>query len=232
MGDPCLITVTANQIPASGSVAITAKTELFVQSFGGQAGQSLSGYLCGVHGTILRDATGDTDSYTFERTTAGIAIPCPAASPFVTDMGASDQEDTQVIWVGRNGVASIMTTTVDKVEAAIRYLEHGRFLIVGVCTLFDGSEDIGSTNYGLIVSYNNYMTARWGGRFFDVRRYMIDEALVDAGITPTSEDLAAIAVDRIPIRFKESGDGIVHFNAFANALIGAKINSILNAKGF
>lgn len=232
MGSPCLITVTGDVIPTSGSVAITAKSELFVQSFGSQEDQSVSGFLCGVYGTILRDAPGNTHSYTFERTTAGIAIPCPAASPFVTDVGVSDQADTQVLWVGRNGLSTLTTTTVTKVEDAIRYIGHGRFLIVGVCNVFDGSEDIGSTDHGIIVTYNNYMAARWGGRFFDVRRYMIDEALADAGITPTSEDLAAIAADRIPIRFKEVGDGIIHFNALANSLVGAKINSILNAKGF
>lgn len=232
MGSPCLITVSGNQIPASGSVAITVKSELFVKNFGSQAAQSITGILCGVPGTILRDAAGNTDSYTFVRTTPGIAIPCPAASPFVTDTGSADQEATQVIWVGRNGVASIMTTTIAKVEEAIRYLDHGRFLIIGVTTLFDGTEDIGSTNWNLITSYNNYMAARWGSRFFDVRRYLIDQALADAGITPTSQDLADIAADRIPIRFKEAGAGIIHLNALANSLVEAKIEAILTAKEF
>lgn len=232
-GDPCLITLTGNQIPATTTpVAVTVKSELFVQNFGSQAAQTVTGIYCGVHASILRDAAGNTDNYTFQRTTAGTAIPAPAASPFVPDLGSAAQEDTQVIWVGRNGVASIMTTTIAKVDAAVRYLDHGRFLIVGVTTLFDGSEDAGSSNYNLIVSYNNYMAARYGNRFFDVRRYMIDQALADAGITPDSTDLADIAVDRIPTRFKESGAGIIHFNALANSLVGAKINAILNAKGY
>ncbi|AOH83623.1 hypothetical protein AWL63_06200 [Sphingomonas panacis] len=240
-GDPALVTVAGNMIPASGSVTVNLLSEAFVPNYDGNTvPRTIPATLAGIPGAIIRDDPASSGPIRFQRTTPGIAMACPAASPIYVQTAGDDQQDTQIIWVGRNDVSQgydLMTVVAPKVENAVRFLGHGRFLIIGVCNLMDGTEDTGSTDnaglarYNSIVAYNNYMAGRWGGKFFDVRRYMIDRAITDMGSTPTSDDLADIAVDRIPLRFSVTENSKTHFNADGYALVGAKFFSLLNAKG-
>lgn len=233
-----LLTLDGDEIPETGPVDVTARSVAFVRNFGSDAVRQISGTLVGVHGTIHMDPSagqGVDGPYTFVRTTDGIAMPCPPNSPFITDSAQHDQDLLQIIWVGRNGIVDLPNVP-DLIADSLDYNPLGRFMIIGVCTLMDNSEGKGTTNYNTIVAYNNAMKAKYGGRFFDVRRYMIDDALADAGITPTTADLEAIEDDRIPVRFAADPDNpinpdYVHFNALAQGLIANKLVEFLTEKG-
>jgi hypothetical protein len=60
------------------------------------------------------------------------------------------------------------------------------------------SEGIGTANYSKIVAANAALSQIYGEFFYDLRADFIQNGLATAGITPTSDDLAAIALDRPP----------------------------------
>lgn len=102
---PILVTAATDQLPASGSVAITAKNINVLRDAGSFAG-ALAGSLAGVHGTMSTDASGN---WSFIRTVAGSAVACPPGTPFVTDVGLSLRHRTAWLWMGRNGAQSGFT---------------------------------------------------------------------------------------------------------------------------
>jgi hypothetical protein len=69
------LTVTADTIPASGPVAVTARTESLLAQTGYPV-RSETGRLSGVAGTLTNGTVGSI-AYTFTRTTAGDTVPCP-----------------------------------------------------------------------------------------------------------------------------------------------------------
>lgn len=191
-GAPTLLTVTGNSIPASGAVAVTARTVNLITS---QGLQSQLGTLAGVHGTLTRNSGDDT--YSFTRTAAGSITACPAATPFVPDIGVSLAGKTVTIWIGRNNTSQTAQILAD-VAAMIDYLtpRAARFVITSVCN--GAGEGNGTTSHTNITAVNAQLEALYGDRFVDVREILIAEGLTRAGITPTSQDVIDIAADIIP----------------------------------
>jgi lysophospholipase L1-like esterase len=224
-GAPSLLTVTGNVIPASGAVAVTARS---VSLLTNQGTQSLAGVLAGVKGTLTRAVD---DSYTFTRTTAGEARNCPAATPFVPDLAVNNQSSTWAIFSGRNdGTANLAGSTKTLVAAQWAWIPHDRKFVIGVTTKSDGSENAGSTAYNQIVAYNNDQAAKYGSQFIDIRRYLIDFGLADAGITPTSDDLAAIANDVIPPSLLSPD--LLHWNNAGYKILAQRVAALRSSKGW
>ncbi|MBK8583875.1 MAG: hypothetical protein IPL86_19305 [Flavobacteriales bacterium] len=97
-GLPMQCTVTSDQIPASGPVTLTARSQTPITN---QGSASYTGTLAGVAGT-LSASTGDggaTYTYTFTRTDAGSITACPAATPFIFDYDIADRADVLVVLV-------------------------------------------------------------------------------------------------------------------------------------
>lgn len=237
-GDTALLTVDGNTIPASGAVAVTGRS---IQLLTNQGVQSIAGTLNGIEGTLARIADPSLNNYTFTRTAAGAARYCAPDTPFVPKLGVDRQDDTWLIWIGRNdGTGNFATVTEPKVAAAVAYLQHERFLVLGVinktydwvnsaATNYYGTEGPGTAAYNQIVAYNNRQAARYGSHFLDIRRLLIDRGLQVAGLPPTADDLADIAQDCIPRTLLSDG---LHFVNSGYQAIAFFVNERLTAKGY
>jgi hypothetical protein len=241
------MTVTSDQIPASGPVAVTAHPNSPITN---QGSASFTGTLAGVPGTLSRDVT--TGDYSFTRTTAGSVVSCPAGTPFIFDLALAAQSDTQVIWVGRNDGTGALATTRSNVASAVGFLKPyaKRYLTLGVTTKSDGTENSGSAAYTAFVAHNTTMAGLYGsftfdgaglitgetagsqstGLFLDIRRYLIDYGLAIAGITPTSQDTTDIANDVIPTSLLSPD--LLHFNNAGYLVIASVIAQIITWKGW
>lgn len=223
---PTLITVTGDEIPASGPVLVTSISVGVVSATGPVFVQ---GWLNGILGNLASADGGVT--YTFERTVAGIDVPCPPNTPFCPKIPVDHADDLQVLWAGRNDTLStLQTVTLPILQGMAAWAQHDRFLILGVCNKSDGTEDGGSTSYNRIVTLNNTLRALYGPRFFDVRRWLIDEALAAAGLTPTVADTAAIALDTIPPQLLDPDE--FHLADIVEPALAEKINEIALERGF
>lgn len=137
------------------------------------------------------------NAWTFERTTAGAATPIPSGATFHSTEFEAHRDKFQIFGVGRNNIDDPSIVTRD-IDAMIAYLTPGvkRYLVTSVHTTT--TETSGSTNYNKVKAINDALSANYVGRYVDTRRYLIDNGLAVAGITPTGSDTTAIAGDTIP----------------------------------
>ena len=61
---------------------------------------------------------------------------------------------------------------------------------------------------------NAELQATFGDRYIDLRSYMVNHAIYDAGITPTATDVLDMAADCIPTSLLYDN---VHFNSYQQA---------------
>jgi hypothetical protein len=74
---------------------------------------------------------------------------------------------------------------------------------------------------------NELLAETFGDRYVDLRKYMVNEAIYDAEITPSADDLLDIEADCIPASLLADN---VHFNNYTQA--GEFISRVLTAKGY
>lgn len=210
---------TAPNIPASGSVVVTT-----TQKFGVRINRPFAGILAGVVGTLT--STGP-ETWEFTRTTAGSAVPITGPVKFVSSAAGVDS-DTLTLWMGRNdfsyGSKLLEQTMADHVVAShARVLEWMRprykhVMIAGVTTA--KNEKSGSVNHTAITEVNTRLRTMFPGKFADVQRYLVNDCLSDAGLTPTAEDLAATAAGEIPPQLYAPNDDI-HFSKTTAATLAS-----------
>jgi lysophospholipase L1-like esterase len=225
-GAPSLLTVTGNSIPASGAVNVTALSVRLLSTAASSAANSLTGTLAGVAGTLAKDTS---DNYTFTRTAAAAsATACPAGTPFIPDIGTAQSVHAQILWLGRNNLGSSSQVQSDTAACAA-YLKTfvKRYLVLSI--LNGGSEGTGTTNYNSIAALNSALASTYGNRYLDVRRYLIDHGLSDAGITPTSQDTTDIANDVVPTSLRADS---IHLTAAGYTVVGQQIANKITTLGW
>jgi len=229
-GVPALLTVTSNQIPASGAVSITARSVDFLTSLATPDDtRSMAGTLAGVPVTATKDSS---NAYTLTRTTAGSAVACPAGTPFIPDVGSSLRNKAAIIWPGTNDVfygISRATFLANVLAGADYYLPLVKRLII-IGPLNRSNEPSGSANYNLCVGMNADLAAAAAAHrftYFDLRSYLIQYGLSDLGITPTSGDLTDIASDIPPRSLRLDS---VHLTSTTNAgVVAPQLKLILDS---
>lgn len=230
-GTAPLLTVTGNQIPASGPVEVTAISPTSkYRDAGGETTVpfTFDGTLAGVPGTLTQNSQLTPMTRTFTRTTDGSAVACPAGTPFYASQGTPHRERVQVIWAGRNNISdpAIVTRDVAAMVANLATYQK-RYL---VCSVTNGqNEPSGSAGYNSIAAINSALSAAYGSRYVDVRRYLIDHGLADAGITPTAGDTTAISEDRIPPSLHID---TIHFTTAGYNAVGNCIAAAITSKGW
>lgn len=226
-----LVSVTSNQIPASGAVTLTARSQTPITN---QGPSSFTGTLSGVTGTLAASTSdgGATYTYTFTRTTAGAIVPCPANSEFIFDIAEAAKGATAIIWSGRNNGLStrsaVVATRDDILSMAVKLTPlDKRFLVMSV--LNGAGETTGTGAFNQFAAFNAELQATFGDRFVDVRSYLVNFGLADAGITPTTQDNTDVAGNTVPASLRSDG---IHLNAAGYTLVGNFIARQIRARGW
>lgn len=226
-----LVSVTGDAIPASGAVTLTARSQTPITN---QGSSSFTGTLVGVPGTLAASTAdgGVTYTYTFTRTTAGSEVACPASSEFTFDFAEAGKDKTAIFFSGRNdakNTRAAIVATRDNVLAMAKKLSplSKRYLVLSV--LNGDAEIIGTSSYNGTKALNAELLQTFGDRFVDVRRYLIDHGLEDAGITPTTQDNTDVAGDTIPSSLRSDS---VHLTAAGYTLVGNFIARQIQARGW
>lgn len=196
---------------------------------------TFEGSFAGVPGVLTRTGTATT-SLTFARTSAGAATPVPAGAGFVSvqDVHAGD---TGVVFLGRNDVSYDVTGAESTVVAHVlagydridAHLSSQIKNVLFVGTLNSTTEVAGSAGHAKVIAINTQAAARFGGRFFDLRGYLVNQAIYDMGLTPTPADLAAIAQDTIPPQLMID---TVHYTKATAAQVGRRLARWILERGW
>lgn len=173
-----------------------------------------------------------SDYFYFTRASSGEEITVPSEGvQMVFDDAVNHRNDLTVIWSGRNDPKedSYIPTAVANISSMVNYLENNQkqFLIISVCNGSRQTEGIGSNIYSNIISLNNELHTSFGNNFVDLRKYMVEQAIYDAKITPTNEDLSDIASDCIPTSLLYDH---LHFNENGYRMAGKYIANIIRNK--
>lgn len=229
---PWLMVPDGGEIPASGSVDVD-----FVSSYvnGGDTWPLLQGtgvrdtadnYLwgtvagvrcrlsirykdTGVGGATDYPYHGAGDIYQLTRAADGDAVPILTPTPFIPEYGVARARDIGIFWIGQNGPGD------DQTFAGFNAIEQWSKVSAGDRFLFmtkPSPVDTGWTDFEL------QMADRFGRRYCNVRRFLIDEAMTLMGLTPTGQDDIDIAAGRVPESLRKPGDAIHHTNEAQDAI--------------
>ena len=153
-------------------------------------------------------------SYYFKRHTKGERIAIEEGTQFKTfGMRDAREGDVLVIFAGTNdlpdsvSVRNIINLERQMLEAA----NCDKYIIVGL-TYAGGIPEINEVNEA--------MSKAFGEHFVDIRKYMLNYGLEDAGITPTPTDIADIKKGEIPSSLRSD---YVHGNKMYHKLLGEQI---------
>lgn len=211
---PTTITLTGNSLPSAGTVAGTTSTGV-PSAQGGALGATVAGMP-----VTLTYSSGQVAQ---RREAAASPTPVPAGTGVVFDAAGALAWWRQIIWIGRNDYPR--TSVPAQVAAIIAQGKTGKYLVLSVLN----SAGDNAQGYADVLACNATLAATYGARYLDVRTYLVQHGLADAGITPTTQDLADIANDLIPTSLRADA---VHLLAAGYTIVAQQVKAKLQALGW
>lgn len=167
--------------------------------------------IAGVEGTLARPSL-SSYNYTFTRSVAGNAVTLSRPEYISTYASRNQRDNTAVIWIGTNDVTHDINFTIEQQQHIVGHLTHDRYIVVGLTAKTYFPTDIADRNAA--------MAEQWGEHFIDVRDYLLEFGLSDAGITPTSQDTTDLANGEIPTSLRYDA---VHLNPAGYATVAKAV---------
>lgn len=189
--------------------------------------------IAGVEGTLTRTANAQgwsQYSYQFTRLEEGAETPVAKGTEIVTACTEEYRDYVHIVWLGTYGEFTNPETLVAETEALLsRQTENSdRYLVIGPCT-YKGSWDPLQT-YSMD-AIDSAMLQAFGNRYINLRKYLIEDGLRDAGITATKNDTTNISQGKVPDSFR-SNAGAADLNGVAYELLGKLIYDRMDLLGY
>ncbi len=161
-------------------------------------------------------------SYQFTRTTPGEAKTVPAGTTLVTDASSKYLNYLPVVYIGQNGGYTDFADLIRQQRAIIDHqtANQDRFVIVGMHTGTAESR----------APLEKAMLDEYGDKYINLRQYMATDAMADAGLEPTEEDLRLMAQGST--HYSLMVPDHCHFNSTGYALIGKLIYKTMDTLGY
>ncbi|MBP9998711.1 MAG: hypothetical protein KBS67_05650 [Bacteroidales bacterium] len=126
--------------------------------------------------------------------------------------------EVNIIFMGQNGGYSDAEELIRQIKLMKGYGAARRTIVIS----FHAPNEIIRTDADF-KKMESLMRAEFGRDYINLRRYMMEDGLKDAGLTPTAEDIEAVSYGRVPPQLLTDG---THFTPAAYKLIAAKVYSI------
>jgi lysophospholipase L1-like esterase len=184
--------------------------------------------IAGVQGTLAWTGANATDvngTFTFTRTTAGNAVTINRPTLLTTYAMQNYRDNISVFWVGTNDKPSgsnVQDLVINKIKSMKDYLRTKKYIVIGMTALSYMPD---------IVNVNIALAKEFGFRFLDIRTYLLNYGLSDAGITPTAQDNTDIVNGEIPTSLRASGDA-VHLNDAGYNIVANQVYQKLKDLGY
>ena len=172
---------------------------------------------CPINPCVVSGIAGDIainqndEQYTFTRIDSGTEKVISSPSVALTPQIVNENEHICILWGGTNNTWQ----GIDFIDRYIAYMvekaKSGRYIILGLTA---------KNVFSNIESMNTKMKETFGVHFLDIRQYILDYGLADAGITPTEEDTAAIENGEMPPSLLNDA---THFNTAGYTVIAKQI---------
>ena len=163
-------------------------------------------------GSIYNDSNGKYNLKSIFNLDKSITI--PANSVISTALSrVGNNSEVLIIWMGANGFSEGNFTTERLLEyhkIAIDYSNTNNIIIIGLHTLNNNSLEIREEQ-------ETVMMKAFGLKYINLRKYMVEQALSDAGLTPTEQDNIAIYNGDCPPQLLYDN---IHLNKVGYTLVG------------
>lgn len=196
-----------NAIGGSGRVSQANETDTtdapFLSGKAGMAGIGIEGRL-----TLHTDRNYE-DHYYFTRSTPGEPVFIPAGSTLDTQAHRAYRTYSPIVYMGENGFYSDSADLIRQYRILLRAYDSadGRFLVIGAHT--------GSAAGRL--EMEKAMQTAFGSRYINLRKYMAEHGMEDAGLEPDPVDLRMMEKGYTP---KSLLSDQAHFNSIGYELFG------------
>ena len=197
---------------------------------GGDAGVN-NVWLGGVEGTITIDSSAysyNSYQYFFTRSEAGQEVYVPAGT--VVKTAATDQyrDYIHVVCIGTYGTFTNADELVQQTKTLLSRQAKNpeRFIVLGLCSV-----DRSTYNTYSLDVIDTAMMQAFGNRYINVRKYLVEDGLADAGITPTSDDKLRMPQGMVPASFISTSHAI-ELNGKAYTLIGKLVYDRMESLGY
>ena len=186
--------------------------------------------IAGVEGTLSLESGGWERKYYFSRSTAGEPVAVEKGAEIKVASASRYRDYIHVVWLGTyDGFVNSNNLVQEVNQLLARQTQNPeRYLVIGPCT-YNGSWSADVLHN--LNAIDTAMMQAFGKKYVNLRKYLIEDGLRDAGLTPTKADTANMTVGCVPDSFR-SGVGSVNLNAQAYTLTGKLIYGRMEALGY
>ncbi len=186
----------------------------------------------GIEGALSLTSTNTygytSNKYYFTRAAAGSEAYIPAGTVITTAATDMYKDYIHVVCIGTYGGFSDANDLVAQTKALIaRQTQNSdRYIVLGPCTV--------ATWYGIsndLDSIDTAMMQAFGNHYINVRKYLCEDGLADAGISPTKQDQENIKYGIVPESFSSTADS-AELNGKAYRLIGKLVYDRMESLGY
>ncbi|MPL87267.1 hypothetical protein SDC9_33267 [bioreactor metagenome] len=209
-------TVVGGVIPAAAGSVVTVTFPAGYEPVT-REGYKVYGTISGVYGVL----TYNTGTISFTRSYTGSSVSVSSA-PLVVDNGDLNSGYI-IIWAGMNNYP-YTTQVKSDIAAMISHLGHDNYLVLSLINTSTTNNQEDVARFNTLVQLNNDLAALYPDNYFDIRTYLIQNGLQDAGITPTAQDLIDIDKSVVPTSLRLDG---IHLNSAGSKVVAEQVNKFL-----
>lgn len=190
--------------------------------------------IAGVQGTLTRNASTQEWNqyiYQFTRLEAGQEVPVQKGTQITTAAANAYQDYIHIVWLGSYGTFTNPDNLVNETKALLQRqsINTDRYLVIGPCT-YNGSWSTTVSSYTMDL-IDSAMLQAFGDRYINLRKYLIEDGLRDAGMVATSQDKASITNGYVPNSFRSNASG-ADLNGVAYELLGKLVYERMDRLGY
>lgn len=189
--------------------------------------------IAGVQGTLTRTAQAqrwDEYVYEFTRLEPGQEVSVEKGTEVVTAAADAYRDYIHIVWLGTYENIKNPSDLVDDVRLLLQRqsLNTERYLVIGPCT-YDGSWNKASSR--TMDSIDSAMLQAFGDRYINLRKYLMEDGLRDAGLIATKQDQQSVSKGAVPDSFRSNATG-ADLNGVAYELLGKLVFDRMDRLGY
>lgn len=189
--------------------------------------------IAGVRGTLTRTAGAqqwNQHIYQFTRLEAGPETQVAKGTGIVTEAADDYRDYIHIVWMGTYGSFTSPERLVADTKLLLQRqnINTDRFLVIGPCA-YNGTWS-GSVSYPLD-SVDSAMLQAFGDRYINLRKYLMEDGMRDAGLAVTSQDKQSINNGCVPNSFRSNASG-ADLNGVAYDLLGRLVYERMDRLGY
>lgn len=176
---------------------------------------------CYING-IMGNISYSNEKYYFSRESLGEESLVESNTQVITDGLKNYRDDLMIIWAGTNDTPSIATiqNVIDNIDSMIEYSTNPNYIVIGLTSKSYMPE---------VEEVNKILAEKYGEHFLDIRKYILENGLSDAGIVATEQDEIDVNNGEIPSSLRADN---VHFNDYGYTIVAEQVYNKLIELGY